>query len=120
MKNIFSCLVILFISIKSFSQKEIKIEDARENVGDTIKICTKIFDAAYEENTKGSPTYLYTSSHNPSATLTFIIWGEKRKYFDYKPEKDLKDREVCVTGKIELIKDKPVIVIDKQSQIDIK
>jgi hypothetical protein len=49
-----------------------------------------------------------------------VIWGEKRKFFDYKPEKDLKEREVCVTGKIELLKDKPVIVIEKQSQIDIK
>jgi hypothetical protein len=49
-----------------------------------------------------------------------VIWGEKRKDFDYKPEKDLKERDVCVVGKIELLKDKPIIVVEKQSQIEIK
>lgn len=120
MKQIFSALLILSFSVTSYSQKEIKVEEAKEHIGDSVKVCTKIFDANYEENTKGSPTYLYTTAHNPNTTLTFIIWGEKRKFFDYKPEKDLKEREVCVTGKLELFKDKPVIVIDKQSQVDIK
>lgn len=120
MKKLCLVLFVLSFSIISYAQKEIKVEDAKDNVGDTVKICTKIFDSNYEENSKGSPTYLYTSAHNPNATLTFVIWGEKRKYFDYKPEKDLKEREVCVTGKIELLKDKPIIVIEKQSQIDIK
>ncbi|WP_297820911.1 hypothetical protein [Segetibacter sp.] len=120
MKNLWLSLLALSLSISAYSQKEIKVEAAKDNVGDTVKICTKIFDTNYDESANRSPTYLYTSSHNPNATLTFVIWGEKRKFFDYKPEKDLKEREVCVTGKIELLKDKPVIVIEKQSQIDIK
>lgn len=120
MKKLCVALFVLFISLKGYAQKEIKAEDAKDNVGDTVKVCTKIFDSNYDEISKGSPTYLYTSQQNPTAALTFIIWGEKRKYFDYKPEKDLKERDVCVTGKIELLKDKPIIVIDKQSQIEIK
>lgn len=120
MNKLLFALIVFTFSITAYSQKEIKVEEVKDNVGDTIKICTKIFDTRYEENVKGSPTYLYTTSNNPNATLAFVIWGEKRKHFDYKPEKDLKEREVCVTGKIELLKDKPVIVIEKQSQIDIK
>src|ERR1700712_5752435 len=102
MKTLLSALFVLSFSVTAFAQKEIKVEEVKDNVGDTVKICTKIFDSNYEENSKGSPTYLYTSAHNPNSTLTFIIWGDKRKFFDYKPEKDLKEREVCVTGKIEL------------------
>lgn len=120
MKKVALALFTLILSVQCFSQKEIKAEEAKDNIGDTVKICTKIFDSNYDEKSKGSPTYLYTTAHNPDATLTFIIWGEKRKYFDYKPEKDLKEREVCVTGKVEILKDKPVIIIDRQSQIDIK
>lgn len=120
MKKICSALFILFFSITSYAQKEIKVEEAKDNVGDTVKICTKIFDTKYEENSKGSPTYLYLSANNPNATLMLVIWGDRRKYFDYKPEKDLNERDVCVTGIIELLKDKPVIVVEKQSQIDIK
>jgi hypothetical protein len=120
MKGVWLALFVLAFSLAGYAQKEIRVEEARDNVGDTVKICTRIFDTKFDENSKGSPTYLYTSSHNPNATLSFIVWGEKRKYFDYKPEKDLREREVCVTGKIELLKDKLIIVIDRQSQVDIK
>jgi hypothetical protein len=120
MKTLWLGLCALSFSISAYSQKEIKVEEAKDSVGDTVKICTRIFDTNFEENSKGSPTYLFTSSHNPNATLTFVIWGDKRKFFDYKPEKDLKERDVCVTGKVELLKEKPVIVINKQNQIDIK
>jgi hypothetical protein len=120
MKKVFLTLFILSFSITCYCQKEIKIEEAKDNVGDTVKICTKILNAVFEENSKGSPTWLYTTTDNSNAPLTFVIWGEKRKNFDYKPEKDLKEREVCISGKIELLKDKPIMVIDKQNQIDIK
>lgn len=120
MKKICFALFALSFSTSIYCQKEIKVEEAKEFVGDTVKVCTKIFDTNYDEASKGSPTYLYTSSNQPAAALTFIIWGEKRKSFDYKPEKDLKEREVCITGKIELLKDKAVLIIDKQSQVDIK
>lgn len=120
MKRLLSALCIFSFSVSCYSQKEIKVEDAKNNIGDTVKICTKIFDAVFEENVKGNPTMLYTSADNANVPLTIIIWGDKRKFFDYKPEKDLKERQICVTGKIELLKEKPVIVVEKQSQIDIK
>lgn len=120
MMRIWFALFVLAFSYSGNAQKEIRVEEARDNIGDTVKICTKIFDTKFDENSKGSPTYLYTSSHDPNATLAFVVWGEKRKYFDYKLEKDLKEREICVIGKIELLKNRPIIVIDKQSQIDIK
>ena len=120
MKIILAGLCSLFLSVKGFSQKEIKAEEARNNVGDTVKICTKIVDAVFDETAKGSPTILYISNDNTATPISFIIWADKRKFFDYKPDKDLKERDVCITGKIELYKEKPVIIIDKQSQVDIK
>ena len=120
MKKLLVTLFVLSSSMAGYSQKEIKIEEAKDNVGDTVKVCTKIVEGKFDETAKGSPTYLFTSADNTNSPLTFVIWGDKRKYFDYKPEKDLKEREVCVTGKIELLKDKPILVIDKQSQIEIK
>lgn len=120
MKAFLSASIVLLFSATAYAQKEIKVEEARENIGDTVKVCSKIFDGKFDEHAKGSPTYLYLSPNNADATLSLVIWGERRKYFDYKPEKDLKEREVCVTGKVELLKDKPVIIVEKQSQIEIK
>lgn len=120
MKKLCFVLIVLIYSITCYSQKEIKIEDAKNNVGEMVKVCTKILDTDYQEAAKGSPTYLYAKDSFPNNALAFIIWGEKRKFFDYKPEKDLRERDVCVTGKIEILKEKPVMIIDKQSQVQIK
>ena len=119
MKSFFSALLILSFSTNVHAQKEIKIEEAKDNEGNVVKICTKVMDVVFDEKSKGSPTWLYTST-DKNYPFAFVIWGEKRKNFDYKPEKDLKEREVCIVGKIEILKEKPVLVIDKQSQIDIK
>ncbi len=80
MKKIFCFISVLSFSVTGFSQKEIKVEESKDHVGDTVKICTKIFDTNYEENAKGSPTFLYTTAHNPNTTLPFIC---RRRYFRF-------------------------------------
>lgn len=120
MKKIFLLLIIISFSSITFAQRGIKAEEAKDYVGDTVKVCVNIVDTNFDEASKGSPTYLYTSQSNVNTGLHFLIWGERRKYFDYKPEKDLKHRDVCITGKIELLKEKLVIIIEKQNQVDLK
>lgn len=120
MKKVFLVAFASFISIVTVAQHEIKAEEAKNNIGDTVKVCITVADTNYDELAKGSPTFLYTSAQNSFAGLYFIIWGERRKYFDYKPEKDLNHRNVCISGKIELVKDRPVIIIEKQSQVDLQ
>lgn len=120
MKKLVLASLTLSFSIACYSQKEIKVEDAKGNVGETVKVCTKIVNAVFDEDAKGSPTWLYATADTANPTLAFVIWGEKRKSFDYKPEKDLKERDVCITGKIEVLRDKTILVVDRQNQIDIK
>ncbi len=120
MKKLVSILLMTFAVINGFGQKEIKVEEAKDYVGDTVKICTKIFGAIINDNAKGDGTYLFAGGNFPDAPLTILIRNENRRNFDYKPEKDLKDRDVCITGRVELIKDKVHIIITKQGQIEIQ
>jgi hypothetical protein len=120
MKIIIIAVAAVLFSIRSYSQAEIKVTDAKEHVGDTVKICTKIFGTFVNDNAKEDGTYLFAGGNFPDAPLTILIRNENRKYFDYKPEKDLKDRNVCITGRIELVKDRPQIFVTKQSQIEIQ
>ncbi len=46
-----------------------------------------------------------------------VIWGDARKQFSNKPEEYYIGKTVCVTGKIELYRDKPQIVIANETQI---
>src|ERR1035437_2634304 len=78
---------------------------------------TKIFGGKYLENSKGTPTFLNAGGSYPNAPLTLVIWADARKEFKNKPEEYYAGKSVCVTGKIELFKDKPQIVINKEEQI---
>ena len=120
MKKPVMVLLLLLSGIVANAQKEIKIEQAKDFVGDSVTICTKIFGGIINDNAMGDGTYLFAGGNYPDAPLTILIRNENRRYFDYKPEKDLKDRNVCVTGRIELIKDRPQMFISKQNQIEIK
>jgi hypothetical protein len=53
----------------------------------------------------------------PDSPLTIVIWDSLRSKFSYKPEEKFNNKEICVTGKIELYKDKPEIVLQEQGQI---
>jgi len=119
MKIITICFFAFLFSNKVYSQLEIKVTEAKDHVGDTVKICTKVFGGT-NETSQSNSTYLYAGGNADDAPLTIVIRNENRRYFDYKPEKDLKDREVCITGRIELFKDKAQIIVNKQGQIEIK
>ena len=116
MKNILIVSLCL-ITFSSFAQKEIKIDDAKNHVGDTVKICTKIYGGKLLENAKGTPTFLNAGGHYPNAPLTIVIWADASKEFNNTPEEFYNGKEVCITGKIELYKDKPQIVVTSKSQI---
>lgn len=112
-------LIIIFCitTFSSFAQKEIKIDDAKNHIGDSVKICTKIYGGKYLESTKGTTTFLNAGGYYPNALLTIVIWADARKEFNNSPEEFYKGKEVCIPWKIELYKDKPQIVVTSKSQI---
>ena len=88
-----------------------------KHVGDSVKICTKIFGARYFENSKNAPTLLNAGAKFPDAPLTIVIYGENRAAFKNKPEEYYPEKEICVTGKIVLYKEKPQIVVTSEEQL---
>ena len=113
MKNI---LIIVFCltAFDCFAQKEIKVEDAKNHVGETVRICTKIYGGKYFE--RDTLTLLNAGGFYPDAPLTIVIRGGARKEFN-KPEEHYKGAEVCVTGKIEMFKNKPQIEVTSKTQL---
>ena len=114
MKPVLTALFCL-ATFPVFAQKEIKIDDAKNHVGDTVKICTKIYGGKFLE--KDTLTLLNAGAYYPDAPLTIVIRADARKEFNTDPVTYYKGLEVCITGKIELFKDKPQIVINTKSQI---
>ncbi|HAO46185.1 MAG TPA: hypothetical protein DCQ97_04625 [Chitinophagaceae bacterium] len=98
------------------AQTSIKLEDVKQHIGDSVTVCGKVEDLRYFESSKNSPTFLNIGGKYPNQLLTVVIWGDVRKQFKKSPD-DLKNKEVCFTGRIILYKDRPEIVIEKPEQL---
>lgn len=114
----FLVIIICFCVIKSNSQVVvIKIEEISKHLGDSVKICTKIYGGRYLYRMKDAPTYLEAGADYPKNPLTIVIWGKDRENFEERPEMMYAYRNAYITGKLELNKDKPQIIVTKPSQI---
>ncbi len=116
MKSITISLFSLFCIISARAQTNIKLEDAGKHVGDSVTVCGMVADLRYFENSKNKPTLLNIGAKHPDAPLTVVIWENTRALFTTKVE-DLMDKNICITGRIILYKEKPEIIIDKPEQI---
>ena len=109
----------LLFSITAFSQTTIKLEDAAKHVGDSVIVCGKIADAVFIETMENSPTFLNMGARYPDQLLNLVIWEGERNQYDTVPEKFYINKNVCVTGKIQIIYDLPHIVIYNKEQLKV-
>ena len=93
----------LYYSICRLAQKEIDIADAANHIGDSVKICSKIYGGKYLEQIKGSPTFLNVGGNYPDAPLTLVIWNDVRKQFKHIPEEFLKGKDVMYLWKNKIV-----------------
>jgi len=117
MKKILIAIASLFFVSAVQAQKEISIDSLSQHVGDSVTVCTKIYGGIYLDRSKGAPTLLNAGGAYPNAPLTILIWGDAREKFKNPPEVFYKDKDVCITGKIILYKEKPEIVVYAETQI---
>ena len=112
-------LLILFagFAVKSFAQQEIKLEEVKNHIGDSVKLMAKIYGGKYFETANNAPTLLDVGAHYPNSPLTLVIYGDVRKQFNNVPETFYTGKTEWITGKIELYKNKPQIVIHSMNQI---
>lgn len=110
-------IAIACLAVTAFAQQEIKIEDVRNHIGDSVKICSKVYSSKYLEADKGSPTFLNLGAAYPHQLLTILIWSDTRKQFTNPPEQYFKGAKVCVTGRVQMYNQIPEIIIYSAMQI---
>ncbi len=119
MKKTFTLFIFLgsyyFLFAQTFSA-----EQAAKKVGDSIKVCDKIYGGRFFETSNGSPTLLNMGAAYPASPITIMIPGDVRAKMGYAPELQLKDKNVCVLGKVILFKEKPEIIVYNISQIQVQ
>lgn len=119
MKYILGLVLGLLVSAASFAQKEIKLEEVDKYVGDSVTLTGKVYGGRYFPNGEGAPTLLNLGAAYPNQLLTVVIRGTARKEFNGVPERDLLDQEIRVSGKVDLYKGKPQIVLYSAAQLSV-
>lgn len=119
MKKLFTSVLSLLIATTLSAQTSIKLEDVSKHIGDSVTVCGKVAGMRYFENSNNKTTLLNIGAKHPDQLLTVVIWENVRARFASKPE-DLQDKEICITGRISVYKEKIQIVIEKPEQIVVK
>ena len=117
LKSAYLLIFFLLTGALVHAQKQIPLAEASKNIGDSVITCGKVFSARYFEGSQDAPTLLNLGASYPNQLLTVVIYGEARKLFKEAPEVFFKDKNICVSGKISLYKDKPQIVIYRPEQL---
>jgi hypothetical protein len=120
MKKYWLAAIAIILAATAQAQKEISIDSLRQHIGDSVTVCTKIYGGIYLEKSKDTPTLLNAGGTYPNSPLTIVIWADARAKFKEAPELFYKDKEVCISGKIILYKDKPEIVVYEEKQMLVK
>lgn len=120
MKKVLVAAGSLLLAVMAQAQQVIKIEEIGKHIGDSVTVCTKIYDGVFLERSKGSPTLLNAGAAYPGSPLTIVIWADAREKFTVAPEIFYKDKDICITGKITVYKDKPQIVLYNEKQVTVQ
>jgi hypothetical protein len=117
MKSLLLNISIFFLPFFCLAQTEIKLEDVSKHIGDSVVITGKIYSGRYLNSSKGSPTLLNMGDLFPNQLLTLVVWGSDRKNFSNAPETFYIGKNVRVSGKVTLFKEKPQLVLYSEKQI---
>lgn len=108
-----SLLTLMNFNAKVNVQVLIKIEDINKHIGDSVKICNKIYGGKYYNSMQGSPTYIYVGNDYPNNPLAIMITKNDMENFEDSPEMIYAYKDVCITGKLQLEKGKPILIVSK-------
>jgi hypothetical protein len=118
MRKFFTLLAFIGFCEIGFAQT-LTPEEAAKHVGDNVKVCGKIYGGRFFETSNNSPTLLNMGAAFPASPITIMLTLEVRNKLGYTPEQELKEKNICVTGKVELFKGKPEIVVSDIAQLEI-
>lgn len=118
MRNSIAILVLLLIVPKGSLAGAIPSAQAKDHVGETATVCGKVVDARYQESGSHA-TFLNFDKPYPNQTFTAFVPAESRAKVG-APERDYKDKDTCVTGKIQDYEGKPEIIVTDPQQLKLK
>jgi len=112
-------VAIVALSLSCAAQKEIKLEQLKDYIGDSVKVQGVISGVRFLDGAKNTPTFINVGGAYPDQLLTIVIWGDVRKALVIVPTPKDAGNKIIVSGKVELYNGKPQIVVKNPRQFQI-
>jgi hypothetical protein len=112
--------VLLSLSfIASHAQKQIKLEEVKDHVGDSVNVSGIIYGVKVFEDDDKKPTLvlLNLGADYPNQLLTIAVQPTYQSKTSLMPGENAKGSLANVFGKIELFKGKPQIIVRSANQL---
>jgi DNA/RNA endonuclease YhcR with UshA esterase domain len=120
MKYLFLLFLVAAATFTASAQAAVSLDSVSQHIGDSVTTKGAIYGVRYFPNAKGSPTLINIGAAYPGQVLTVVIPQEVRNAMATVPsEATLKGKTVLIRGKLELYKDKPQVVINHPSQLQV-
>jgi len=102
----------------SFSQT-VPLDSVKFYEGRTITVCSKV-QSTYVTKGDKKTTYINFGNPYPNTTFTVVIFEGDLPNFKNTPSVYLKDKNVCITGKVKIYKGKPEMIVNKEEQLKVE
>lgn len=113
-------IISLFATLTLSAQTEIKLDELASHIGDSVTVKGKTYGVRYLQSARNTPTFINVGGAFPNQLLTIVIWDDARKKLGFAPEEEKYANGMAVfTGKVELYRGKPQIVITNPEQLKI-
>jgi micrococcal nuclease len=116
---LWSCLIIL-VGIIAQASESISAKDAMNFIGQVKTVCGHVAGAFYSRSSKGAPTFINLDKPYPNQIFTAVIWQDDRYKFSGPPEREFRDKNICVTGLIKVFRGTAEIIVSEAGQIVVK
>jgi hypothetical protein len=114
-----TALATLAVAKPTKSPGSITPAQASKYIGKRATVCGKVAGTRYLPRSNGQPTFLNLDEAYPNQIFTIVIWGKDRDKFK-TPEDYYRDKNVCVTGKIQSYQGTPEIEATEPTQIQVQ
>lgn len=101
------------IAVKS----SVSAGEADKFVGDSITVTGRVVGSKFLSNSPTSPLLLNLSSADPNKQVTVVINSKDRGNFGASPERDFLNKDIKVTGKVDMYGGEPQITVQSRNQI---
>ena len=110
-------LLFTVITTQLYAQKEIKPDEVKDHIGDSVMVQGKISGVRFLET--NSRTLINVGAPYPNQVFTIVVLPDVRNQLHVIPTSNDAGNIVWVTGRVELYKGKPQIVVKNIHQLDI-